>query len=155
MDVLLRWWLIFCLTILGVLASIHFDLHILLEDADQTKIGFLILGMTGLSTIWIGRRTFFCVKKGRELNPLETEWFIAESCLTLGMVGTVIGFILMLGTTFSAIDVTDLRSLQLAIEGMASGMSTALYTTLVGLISSLILKVQLINLENLHNNEEH
>ena len=153
MEILLRWWLIFCLTILGVLASIHFDLHLLLNEAD--KIGFLILGMTGLSTIWIGRRTYFCIQKGRKLKPLETEWFIAESCLTLGMVGTVIGFILMLGTTFSAIDVTDLRTLQLAIEGMASGMSTALYTTLVGLISSLVLKVQLINLENFHNYEEH
>ena len=130
MDILLRWWLIFCLTVLGVLASIHFDLHILLEDADQTRIGFLILGMTGLSTIWIGRRTFFCIKKGHELKPLETEWFIAESCLTLGMVGTVIGFILMLGTTFSAIDVTDLRTLQLAIEGMASGTVSYTHLTL-------------------------
>ena len=63
------------------------------------------------------------------------------------MVGTVTGFLLMLGTAFSNIDVTNSASLQKALEFMAVGMSTALYTTLVGLICSLIIKVQLVNLE--------
>ena len=72
---------------------------------------------------------------------------VEPSCLALGMIGTVIGFLLMLGTAFSDLDVTSSEALQAALASMAVGMSTALYTTLIGLVCSLIIKVQLMNLE--------
>ena len=53
----------------------------------------------------------------------------------------------MLGTAFSNIDVSNAATLQQALSDMAIGMSTALYTTLIGLVCSLIIKVQLVNLE--------
>ena len=80
---------------------------------------------------------------------MDVGWFIAESCLALGMVGTVTGFLFMLGTAFENIDVTNAKTLQDALAMMATGMSTALYTTLIGLISSLIIKVQLVNYETI------
>jgi len=43
--------------------------------------------------------------------------------------------------------VTSSEALQTALASMAVGMSTALYTTLTGLVCSLIIKVQLMNLE--------
>ena len=49
---------------------------------------------------------------------------------------------------FTNIDVTNSKTLQDALSFMAVGMSTALYTTLIGLISSLIIKVQLVNYES-------
>ena len=82
-----------------------------------------------------------------EYESSEVGWFIAETCLALGMVGTITGFLLMLSTTFSNIDVSDVATLQRALADMALGMSTALYTTLIGLISSILIKIQLINLE--------
>ena len=63
------------------------------------------------------------------------------------MIGTVKGFLLMLGTAFENIDVSNTETLQNALTQMALGMSTALYTTLIGLICSLILKIQLVNYE--------
>ena len=72
---------------------------------------------------------------------------IAESCLVLGLIGTVTGFILMLGTAFTELDVTNITSVQNALIKMSLGMSTALYTTLVGLISSLVIKIQLVTIE--------
>ena len=63
------------------------------------------------------------------------------------MVGTVTGFLYMLGTAFENIDITDATTLQDALASMAKGMSTALYTTLTVLIASLIIKVQLVNYE--------
>ena len=53
----------------------------------------------------------------------------------------------MLGTAFENIDVTNAKTLQDALASMAKGMSTALYTTLTGLVTSLIIKVQLVNYE--------
>ena len=68
--------------------------------------------------------------------------------LTLGMIGTVAGFILMLGDSFSNIDTSNPETLKAALAAMAVGMSTALYTTLIGLICAQLTKVQLINLES-------
>ena len=67
--------------------------------------------------------------------------------MVLGLIGTVTGFILMLGTAFTELDVTNIASVQNALIKMSLGMSTALYTTLVGLISSLIIKIQLVAIE--------
>ena len=67
--------------------------------------------------------------------------------LALGMIGTVIGFILMLGSSFESLNVSDTTSVKTALTDMALGMSTALYTTLVGLVCSQALKVQLVNVE--------
>ena len=85
-------------------------------------------------------------------SGLNTSWFISEILLSLGMIGTVAGFILMLGDTFGSIDTANQDSLKDALSNMALGMSTALYTTLVGLILSQALKIQLVNLESGEDN---
>jgi len=140
---LLKWWLIFCLTILGFGALYHFNVHSLLYYADVTKLSFLIIVIFMFTSIWIGRKTYIDDPE----QQIDVGWFIAESCLALGMVGTVTGFLYMLGTAFENIDITDATTLQDALASMAKGMSTALYTTLTGLIASLIIKVQLVNYE--------
>ena len=140
---LLKWWLIFCLTILGFGTSYHFNVHSLLYNADITKLSFLIIVIFVFTSIWIGRKTYIDDPK----HQIDVGWFIAESCLALGMVGTVTGFLYMLGTTFENIDVSNSQTLQDALASMARGMSTALYTTLTGLIASLIIKIQLVNYE--------
>ena len=144
---LLKWWLIFCLTLLGVGTLVYFDIHEQIYDADITKLSFLIMSIFFITSIWIGNKTYKLEKFDEYDQDTSVGWFVAESCLALGMVGTVTGFLLMLGTAFSNIDVSNSASLQKALEFMAVGMSTALYTTLVGLICSLIIKVQLVNLE--------
>jgi len=64
--------------------------------------------------------------------------------LSLGMIGTVVGFIYMLTTVFIDLNVEDTASVQEALGMMATGMGTALWTTLVGLIASVLLKLQLV-----------
>ena len=142
MKALLRWWLIFCLTILAGGIAIYFDIHKELYKADQTKISFLILTIFILTSIWIG-----VVTKLQD-RTVELGWFIAEACLALGMIGTVTGFLLMLNGAFTQIDLSNPNTIQNSLVNMALGMSTALYTTLTGLICSLALKIQLVNVEN-------
>ena len=142
MKALLRWWLIFCLTILAGGIAIYFDIHKELYKADQTKISFLILTIFVLTSIWIG-----VVTKLQD-RTVELGWFIAEACLALGMIGTVTGFLLMLNGAFTQIDLSNPTTIQNSLVNMALGMSTALYTTLTGLVCSLALKIQLVNVEN-------
>ena len=144
---LLKWWLIFCLTLIGIGTSYHFNLHSLLYNADVTKLSFLIIVIFMFTSVWIGKKTFNLEKTSVTDENISVGWFIAESCLALGMVGTVTGFLYMLGTAFENIDVSNSLTLQDALASMAKGMSTALYTTLVGLISSLVIKIQLVTIE--------
>ena len=144
---LLKWWLIFCLTILGFGTLYHFNVHSLLYYADVTKLSFLIIVIFMFTSIWIGRKTYDLDTTSVVDDTIDVGWFVAESCLALGMVGTVTGFLYMLGTAFENIDITNATTLQDALASMARGMSTALYTTLTGLIASLIIKIQLVNYE--------
>ena len=144
---LLKWWLVFCLTLLGFGTLYYFNMHSQLYHADVTKLSFLIIVIFMFTSVWIGRKTYDLESTSVIDDKIDVGWFIAESCLALGMVGTVTGFLYMLGTAFENIDITDATTLQDALASMAKGMSTALYTTLTGLIASLIIKVQLVNYE--------
>lgn len=145
MKALLRWWLIFCLSLLAGGIAVYFNLHIKLYDGDQTKLSFLILSVFILTSGWVG----WCTKHSEyKFQNIDVGWFVAEACLALGMIGTVTGFLLMLSGAFANIDLANTATIQTALSNMALGMSTALYTTLVGLICSLTLKIQLINVEN-------
>ena len=146
---LLKWWLIFCLTLLGFGTLYYFNVHSLLYYADVTKLSFLIIIIFMFTSIWIGRKTYDLETTSANCldDTIDVGWFVAESCLALGMVGTVTGFLYMLGTAFENIDITNATTLQDALASMARGMSTALYTTLTGLIASLVIKIQLVNYE--------
>ena len=76
----------------------------------------------------------------------EIGWFISDFVLTIGMVGTVSGFLLMLTGAFAGVDLNDEVAMQNVLEKMSKGMSTALYTTLFGLISGGLLKIQYFSL---------
>ena len=147
MKSLLKWWLIFCLTLLGLCTCIYFNIHKDLYSADVTRLSFLIISIFICTSVWIGTKTYKVGIQQDYEQKSDVGWFISESCLALGMVGTVTGFLIMLGTAFENVDVTNAATLQQALSDMATGMSTALWTTLVGLVSSLIIKVQLVNLE--------
>ena len=147
MKSVLKWWLIFCVTILGIGTCLYFDIHKNLYEADITRLSFLILIIFGCTSVWIGSMTYRVGVLEDYDQRSEVGWFVSESCLGLGMVGTVTGFLIMLGTAFANVDVSNAVTLQKALSEMAVGMSTALWTTLIGLVCSLIIKVQLVNLD--------
>ena len=72
---------------------------------------------------------------------LNHGWFAADSVLKIGLLGTIIGFILMLGPISSLVSF-DPASLQRALGGMSGGMAVALYTTLTGLVVNIVLRFQ-------------
>lgn len=67
--------------------------------------------------------------------------FIADLLLKLGLTGTVIGFILML-LPIGQIQEFDPSLMQQLLSAMSGGMAVALYTTLAGLVTSTLLKMQ-------------
>jgi hypothetical protein len=71
----------------------------------------------------------------------EFGWFIADLLLSLGLLGTVIGFIVMLAP-ISGLDGSDHAAIKEALAAMSGGMAVALYTTLAGLVGGMLLKLQ-------------
>ena len=144
----MRWWLFFSLQLGFAISAYYWDLYNIILLNDKTKISFLIMLVFVLTTIWIGKRTYQATQEYvYDVVDTDVGWFISEACLALGMIGTVSGFIIVLGSAFGAIDMTNIGTLQRALSSMATGMSTALWTTLTGLVCSLSLKIQLVNLE--------
>ncbi len=77
----------------------------------------------------------------------ELGWFSADIMLKLGLIGTVIGFIIMLGS-LSDITTFDVTLLQGVLTTMGSGMGVALYTTLSALVTGVFIALQYFNLES-------
>ncbi len=67
-------------------------------------------------------------------------WFAADMLIRIGLIGTVIGFIMMLGTAYQ-LRQDDIAGLKDLLGTMGGGMQVALYTTLSGISGSLLLSL--------------
>ena len=74
-------------------------------------------------------------------GPQEIGWFVSDMMLKLGLLGTIIGFIFMLGSVSNIADF-DVSTMQQVLRYMSNGMGTALYTTLAGLVCSILSAMQ-------------
>ena len=81
------------------------------------------------------------------LNRHALGYLTADILLKLGLTGTVIGFILML-LPIGEIKDFDPQILQKLLATMSGGMAVALYTTLTGLVTSMLLKFQYFLLDS-------
>lgn len=68
-------------------------------------------------------------------------WFFSDILMRLGLIGTVIGFVLMLSTVYQLKD-NDIQALQQLLGTMGRGMQVALYTTLSGLGTAMLVSIQ-------------
>ena len=96
---------------------------------------------------------FYSLKKKEDkdvlINAFESEFekkisyglVASDVALKLGLLGTIIGFILML-KPIADLNSTSPEDLKMALSSMSSGMAVALYTTLTGLIVSTLLRIQ-------------
>lgn len=76
----------------------------------------------------------------------QVGWFIAGIVIKLGLLGTVVGFVLMLSSV-SGLDKLDITDIKQLMQQMTQGMGVAMNTTLVGLISSMALGIQYLLLD--------
>ena len=67
--------------------------------------------------------------------------FASDTLMKLGLLGTIIGFIVMLAP-IAGLDATDRTIMKSSMGLMSDGMAIAMYTTLAGLVGSILLKVQ-------------
>jgi MotA/TolQ/ExbB proton channel family len=89
------------------------------------------------------------IDPGLLLDSFESElkqahlfgWFISDLLLSLGLLGTVIGFVVML-RPIAGLDAGEQSAVHGSLAAMSGGVAVALYTTLAGLIGGMLLKIQ-------------
>jgi len=74
-------------------------------------------------------------------NRHALGYFTSDMLLRLGLLGTIVGFIFML-LPIADMDGFDASMMQQLLRSMSGGMAVALYTTLAGLVTSTLLKLQ-------------
>lgn len=143
-PVFLIWVLIASLIGVGTVFAFTSGLIEQVNNVDFTKITFLIYGAFLVFTGYTGKLIYNATsnrKSKKELVKLnEWGWFASDCFTYAGMIGTVIGFIFMMSNTFGDISSTNVQGVIIFALGK---MGLALYTTAAGLISSLLLKIQL------------
>ena len=172
----LRWVLIASISLVGIFVCWSLGLFVDMYALDATKLSVVIVLAFIFMSCWCGVKTFNMSNYERELdlslrkgdpgylthNQLVKEdiadatskeeigWFISESLLSIGMIGTIVGFMMMLGGfAGGAIDPSNVGSTKELLFSISNGMSTALITTLTGIICSQLLKFQYMNYSNI------
>lgn len=142
----LLWWVIFCSILFGTYESYSCGFFDIIFNDDKTKLTFLSFGIFYITTLIIGYKTWIENVKHKSVSH-HIEWYITETLMAVGILGTVSGFIMMTKNGFNA----NVGDLQNSLKEMSQGMSTALYNTIVGLTGSILLRLQLVVVEG--NNE--
>ena len=142
----LKWWIQFFVLIFAAYMMHELDLFRQLWEVDQTFISFGLIGLFIICTCTIGYLSF---RNDYSVHEKYSNyiWFSADTMITLGLVGTVIGFMFILGS-FAELDVSNHVSVLETMSHFSIGMATALTTTLTGLVCSTLTKMQMIILEN-------
>jgi MotA/TolQ/ExbB proton channel family len=74
-------------------------------------------------------------------GPNQLGSYAGDALMKLGLLGTIIGFIMMLAP-IAGLDAADRVSVRTSMGLMSDGMAVAMYTTLTGLIGSILVQTQ-------------
>jgi hypothetical protein len=159
---ILRWLVIFLSSAVTSAFIQYKGLFVALWVADLSGISFVALAIYTILTCFIGVLTYRLTLNAPDSDVFRNNipylhgcWYASELLMAFGMMGTLIGFTLMLGPALAGLDPSNVAMSTAAIFKMANGMSTAVLTTLVGLITSQLIKLQLINVETaIHGYED-
>lgn len=147
-----KWYLNICATATGIFLAYYFGFIQLVWESDQTKITSVIAVLWFIATAMIWRFEFGYKARVHGKPVRFHTWspermkrvkFVSETCSVLGMIGTVIGFIIMAQTSGLA-DANSTEALKQAVHVMLAGFGVAMFTTLVGALAKLSIDSQIV-----------
>lgn len=142
-----RWWTFVVLIVVAAIAAqINYDIIGFILKNDPTHITVGIITLFSISSLYVGYLNYLKQFKHHypEEHTTNPMWFIADTLMSIGMMGTFIGFLIVLTSAFGGIDTADTEQIKEVISTLASGMGVALLTSLAGLATSTALKAQLL-----------
>ena len=126
----------------------------LMIDSDVSYLTIVIMTLYVLVSGMVGKLCYLADKIGEKkkwtqqneknklLKRADVGWFAAEHFFSLGLLGTVFGLCVATATNLNAeAQVSDI------VSGLKTGLNTAFYTTICGIVFSLPLQAQLMILK--------
>jgi len=117
-----------------------------LPAIDDRHAGWALEYCSGLLQPDADRAALREVLEERARGAHEAGWFLSSLILKMGLLGTIVGFVFMLGA-IDAIKTLTAADLPQMLGKMGAGMAISLYTTLVGLIANMALGLQNLMLD--------
>jgi hypothetical protein len=144
---MLKWWFIFICTLLGISASFLTGYAQALWSLVGSLPSFILVGIFLLVSVFIGRCTYAAVKGDKSVFDNHKRYlnYLPDLMTQLGLIGTVIGFVIMLNSFRLT---ADLQTMLLSQEFALKAACVALTNTAIGLVACVVLTFQKINLEN-------
>jgi hypothetical protein len=84
---------------------------------------------------------------GRLRGSNQFGAFASDTLMKLGLLGTIVGFIMMLAP-IAGLDPGDRSTVRSSMNLMSDGMAVAMYTTLAGLVGSILVRIQYYMLDD-------
>lgn len=153
-SLFIKWFIIFAAITAASAIAGSLGLFSLVFASDISHLSSIIATLFVLCSLATGKLSYDLSKndasglltptgKVRLKKKLKFLNFMADSFFVLGLMGTIIGFCYMMSGTLNAnVDVSTI------IQQLKIGSSTKLYTTLSGIVSSLLLQFQLLFVES-------
>ena len=118
----------------------------LMVKGDISHLTIVIMALYIIVSGMVGRLCYLADKGSRSRASLsrraDVGWFVAEHFFSLGLLGTVFG--LCVATATSLNEGTEISDI---VSGLKTGLNTAFYTTICGIVFSLPLQAQLMILK--------
>ncbi len=90
------------------------------------------------------------VLAGRLRGSNDFGAFMSDALMKLGLLGTIVGFIIMLAP-IAGLNTENQAAVKSSMSVMSEGMAVAMYTTLLGLVCSVMVKIQYTFVETATN----
>ena len=148
MTTFVKWFLLNAVMVTAVFFAETKGAVSLMIKGDVSKLTIAIMLLYVIISAMVGRLCYLSDKikpekreeaKEHLSRRAEVGWFAAEHFFSLGLLGTVFGLCVATATNLNAeAPVSDI------VAGLKTGLNTAFYTTICGIVFSLPLQVQLM-----------
>jgi hypothetical protein len=148
MTTFTKWFLLTAVTGTGLyFAEAKGALTLIIEN-DRSYLSLLIMVLFVIMTLRVGQLSFRAGKAQKDEkrsldNKAQLGWFTAEHFFSFGLLGTIIGLVLATGGSLDGA-----KPVSEIVAGLKAGLNTAFYTTICGIVFSILLQLQLLILKD-------
>ena len=136
----LRWWLWTTFTLVVMVIAGLLGFPDVLAKSDATYLSFATIALYAACS------AAMMVKVRQGAKNFEFLWRMTDTMQAMGFLGTLVGMVIAF-QALSGFDLANIEGSKEALMNVVYGVMTAIYTTIVGLVGSEFLKIQINILE--------
>jgi hypothetical protein len=151
MNTFTKWFLLNSVMVTGIFFAESEGAISLMIKNDVSYLTIVIMTLYVMVSALVGRLCYLADQvdtnkvendASRLLRRAEIGWFAAEHFFSLGLLGTVFGL-----SVATATNLDENAQVSTIVAGLKTGLNTAFYTTICGIVFSLPLQAQLMILK--------